>query len=691
MIIMLIVSFSACASVWLVQASSNIISGNTTWIQANSPYIVTSNITVLYGVTLTIEPGVVIKFTSGAGLIIDGDLIAQGNVTNRIRFTTNAAVSAQGDWAGIWIRQSGHCNITNSILEYATQGINFEARGHELTSSLTSSQVRSNIVGIRVAGDSIILDKLAIENNTDSGAHSLYGGGSITNSIISNNNIGISGADNITNSIISNNDIGISGGGSITNSIISNNNIGIMGMYDLIKNCTISNNMRDGIYGGEAAASIIEDLLDSDISNNGRNGIYNYMIKNCNHCRISNNSGDGIYARPHAPENPEYFILYVYNSNITNNSGNGVRSSYTATIVNSTISNNDKNGVLSQYVDISSTNIIDNGKSGIVTLGSHAEGAWWVYGWIRFCNIYNNGLYEVMNNGSNTIEANYNWWGTTNGTLVRKGVYDYYSNPTVGSSARGIVNTSWPFLNSSKATLTVFTSGVSSNEPVSVMKNKIKIGQVSDGEPLSITFYSGPSQCSMGTLSLGIDSTRTWGTNPSFKYSFVKWAGPAGNSSTRNPISLMIVANSSITAFYNTKVLCAIEVAPGGLTYMVRVDANSTVSAPVFNQTQKQLGFNITGLHKTTGYCNVTIPKNLLGGPFTVFLNGTVITHVLTENSTHAFVYFNYNHSTHSAQIIGTTAVPEFPTIFATTLLFTILTIMLTLTRRIGRLSRQLD
>ena len=44
---------------------SGLISKNTSWILANSPYIVTGNILVNNGVTLNIEPGVTVKFNSG--------------------------------------------------------------------------------------------------------------------------------------------------------------------------------------------------------------------------------------------------------------------------------------------------------------------------------------------------------------------------------------------------------------------------------------------------------------------------------------------------------------------------------------------------------------------------------------------------------------------------------------------------
>ena len=35
---------------------------NTTWTVANSPYVLDGNVTVAAGVTLTIDPGVIVKF-----------------------------------------------------------------------------------------------------------------------------------------------------------------------------------------------------------------------------------------------------------------------------------------------------------------------------------------------------------------------------------------------------------------------------------------------------------------------------------------------------------------------------------------------------------------------------------------------------------------------------------------------------
>jgi len=75
---------------------SGYILSNTTWTLANSPYIVTGNILVNNGVTLTIEPGVTVQLDTTKSLQIDGELIAVGNAQNRITFTATDTTPARG-------------------------------------------------------------------------------------------------------------------------------------------------------------------------------------------------------------------------------------------------------------------------------------------------------------------------------------------------------------------------------------------------------------------------------------------------------------------------------------------------------------------------------------------------------------------------------------------------------------------
>ncbi len=100
------------AAVYAQTNVSGTITEDTTWTLAGSPYIVTSDITVgnpsYIGATLTIEPGVEVRFEPGTGLFIGDDtgygaLSAQGTEESPIIFTSNAASPSPGDWKGILI------------------------------------------------------------------------------------------------------------------------------------------------------------------------------------------------------------------------------------------------------------------------------------------------------------------------------------------------------------------------------------------------------------------------------------------------------------------------------------------------------------------------------------------------------------------------------------------------------------
>jgi hypothetical protein len=68
---------------------------------AQSPVSVCGSITIPSGVTLTIEPGVIVKLDAGVGITVanGGRLLAEGNETNRIQFTAAGA----SRWGGFVI------------------------------------------------------------------------------------------------------------------------------------------------------------------------------------------------------------------------------------------------------------------------------------------------------------------------------------------------------------------------------------------------------------------------------------------------------------------------------------------------------------------------------------------------------------------------------------------------------------
>lgn len=85
---------------------SGAINSDTTWTAANSPYVLNGLVSVSSGVTLTIQPGVVVQGSSqSANLSVYGSLSALGSSSQPITFTS-ASDSAPAQWGGIGF-QSG--------------------------------------------------------------------------------------------------------------------------------------------------------------------------------------------------------------------------------------------------------------------------------------------------------------------------------------------------------------------------------------------------------------------------------------------------------------------------------------------------------------------------------------------------------------------------------------------------------
>ncbi len=98
------------------------ITANTTWSAAQSPYQVTSDVTIDNTATLTIEPGVTVYMDPGANLTVNsGALRAIGTPTQPIIFTSTtdngAGAPAAGDWGSL--RFLGGTNDGSTVLERA--------------------------------------------------------------------------------------------------------------------------------------------------------------------------------------------------------------------------------------------------------------------------------------------------------------------------------------------------------------------------------------------------------------------------------------------------------------------------------------------------------------------------------------------------------------------------------------------
>jgi len=123
------------------------------------------------------------------------------------------------------------------------------------------------------------------------------------------------------------------------------------------------------------------------------------------------------------------------------------------------------------------------------------------------------------------------------------------------------------------------------------------------------------------------------------------------------------------------------ELTAVGITFKITVRSNSTVSNVNFNDTlipdQGIVNYTVTGPDGTAGFCNVTIPRDIMWGDWTVLLDGAYppTTLVIASDQTNYYLYFTYTQSTHTVTIISTGVVPEFPPLAAMLLILLLVTL----------------
>ncbi len=145
---------------------SGVITTNTTWTTTGSPYIIVGDMAVDSGVTLTIQPGVQVRFDGNYNMYIDGKLLAIGTVTDSITFTSNKTIPATGDWRGISFRpksNSDTCKMRYCYVEYAFRGVYSDGSSPKISNSV----FRKNNNGILVnwnVGYPVIINNLITQN-----------------------------------------------------------------------------------------------------------------------------------------------------------------------------------------------------------------------------------------------------------------------------------------------------------------------------------------------------------------------------------------------------------------------------------------------------------------------------------------------------------------------------------------------
>jgi len=121
------------------------ISQDTTWTLTNSPYIVAKDIIVDPGVTLTIMPGVEVRFGGNFVLAVEGRLVAIGTLDKMITFTSNKLQPQAGDWDTIKFNGTQQSTLAYAIVKYAVNGITIENGTAEIKNCIISDNSQNGV------------------------------------------------------------------------------------------------------------------------------------------------------------------------------------------------------------------------------------------------------------------------------------------------------------------------------------------------------------------------------------------------------------------------------------------------------------------------------------------------------------------------------------------------------------------
>jgi hypothetical protein len=252
------------------------IYSNTTWTLANSPYLITNNIVVFPGVTLTIEPGVEVLVMengmSGTQYYIEtrGQINMVGTPEAPITFRSETAPTTVGAWAGIKIKnsQGGSINYNYVNMSNAVSCFDYDGTMPSLI-QLNQCNFSYNGNAVLVGTDIIAEDCIFIGNDMavygwsgftfnnckfdgNQTALLLYASSlNMNNCELRNNNSGLVlnsisvEGTSVTNTIFENNEIAYNNanGGLIDSCIFIGNTEALINTYDLtVSNSTFSEN-----------------------------------------------------------------------------------------------------------------------------------------------------------------------------------------------------------------------------------------------------------------------------------------------------------------------------------------------------------------------------------------------------------------------------------------------------------------
>ncbi|MBI4819640.1 MAG: right-handed parallel beta-helix repeat-containing protein [Deltaproteobacteria bacterium] len=254
----------------------NLIGGTQSWTAAGSPYVLTGDVTVPLGTTLTLQAGTIVKSSVGDTLVsgedsartelrVAGSLVVAGSAASPVRFISGATTPAVGDYYGIVGLIGGavsldYAEITHGQICLRDKGAN---------AVVTRSAIRSCSTGLRIDAGAPNISSSELSANSSYGLHAT-GSADVTASGLEVFNNGSNGIYVDTASI------------DLRTSVIRNNTSS--GVYlstssgsetALLVHDTIYGNASRGVYAYRGTSTTLNvTVQDSIILSNGSSGLY---------------------------------------------------------------------------------------------------------------------------------------------------------------------------------------------------------------------------------------------------------------------------------------------------------------------------------------------------------------------------------------------------------------------------------
>lgn len=409
------------------------------WTKAKSPYLITGDVTVNSGATLTIEAGVKVLFLANSDDLVggdepyDGEIIVNGTfnvlgtATAPVFFTSSSREPVVGEWGGIKIN-GGSGTFKYTTIEYSGYGIYGSQLSTGKTLTVENSVIRNNgSYGIRN------------QNYNNGGVVSVTG-----SQVINNKGYGILGESDYDDWTITGNTITGNGGTGIylsssnkvmvSGNTISGNKNGGVQFYSINGTLTIQDNVlsnnkgrSSGIniedYRGDVAGLVIAG---NTVTKGGSYGVYiSTSNKNIQPVISGNTISGNVYDSTWCCGNP--IGIYIVGKVVPQITGNTV--------------DGNSNGIYVNYTDVNGNgsfgvteNVIINNTGYGVSINGYATPS------INYNDIYGNGGYAIENYTAFAIDAKNNWWGTGATATMNSGsnprnltlIYDSYDNTSSG-------------------------------------------------------------------------------------------------------------------------------------------------------------------------------------------------------------------------------------------------------------------